>query len=151
MIFPSNDNLLYSIYNILTLELKHFGSKTEFSKYFSNSRNDKLWDYFNENKLVDFNFNCLQFSIESIENFLNSNIKLQESNRSKSVNIKIFYEGLKENIPTITLAKKLGITRQSLAESYKYRSKKEWIFKIEKVITALPLNPFKIGKSINNG
>lgn len=142
-------NAYYSTYTLFNPIKKiniNFASKNEFSKYFSKSRNDKLWDYFNDNKLIDFNFNCLSYSIESLEQFFNSNIKLKASNKSVSVNVKIFYNGLKNKKSNIKLSDELGINRHSLTESYKERSKEEWLNLFETVITALPLNPFKIGK-----
>ena len=117
----------YIVCNPIKGITKYFGSKTEFSKYFSDSRNTKLWDYFKENNLIDFNFNCLPYSIESKEHFFNSNIKLKDSNRSSLVNVKIFYEGLINKESNINLAQKLNINRHTLSESYKYRSKEEWI------------------------
>lgn len=138
---------VYTIYNILEQTVINYSSKTEFSKHFSKSRNDKLWDYFNDNKLIDFNFNCLEYSIKSVNNFLNSNIKLKKDNKSATVNIKVFYEGLKEKESNTTLSNKLGINRHSLSDSFKIRSREEWLNLFDKVLSVLPLNPFKIGKS----
>lgn len=61
-------------------------------------------------------------------------------------NIKVFYEGLKEKESNTTLSNKLGINRHSLSDSFKERSREEWLNLFNKVLSVLPLNPFKIGK-----
>ena len=127
----------YTVCNPINDIVKHFGSKNEFSLYFSQSRNDQLWDYFCKNNLVDFNFNCLPQSIESLENFFNSNIKLRNNNKSALVNIKQFYNGLINKTSNIELAKILGINRHTLTEAFKERSKDDWIKLITCVINSI--------------
>lgn len=53
---------------------------------------------------------------------------------------------LKEKESNTTLSNKLGINRHSLSNSFKERSRGEWLNLFNKVLSALPLNPFKIGK-----
>lgn len=43
----------YTLYNIFTEEVLHFGSKVQFSLYFSKSKNDKLYELFNNRITVD--------------------------------------------------------------------------------------------------
>lgn len=43
----------YTLYNIFTEEVLHFGSKVQFSLHFSKSKNDKLYELFNNRITID--------------------------------------------------------------------------------------------------
>lgn len=125
---------LCDLYNLITKEELHFASKKQFSLHFSNSKNDKLYDYYVENNLIDFDFNCVNLPKTKTDLF-NMNIKLS---RNKFCNVKIWYNALNQCTSKVDIAKATNIERRTIASYLKERSQIEWIKLLDSVISKLP-------------
>lgn len=129
-----------SLYNLKTGEINNFTSKTQFSLYFSNSRNDKLYDKYCT--FIDDNFLTAK-QICSINDFWNSDIVFWKTSRSMNTcNLHDYFNALNTYTTNIEFAKKLGINRHTVTEMLKYKSIKVRLLEINSILGHLP-NLFK--------
>lgn len=115
----------------------YFPSKIQFSYHFSDSRNDKLYDkYFNE-KFLDFQFRCVEKPLTKNE-FLNREIYIKNTLHSKKIKIKLWYDALSKCTSNVEMQNYCGLDRRIIGQALKERSKIDWIKMIDKIISKLP-------------
>ena len=128
----------YILYNLITGEEKHYGSKRQFSLAFSDSINDGIYKYYSENNLLDFNFRCTKFPKNKKE-FLNFTI-----NPSPTLNKRVWgkledwYNGLLKSNNKKDIERLTNFKRGCIDSALEARNKIEWIKIIEKVLDQLP-------------
>lgn len=129
---------IITVYNLKTSKSKRFSSKRQLCAYLGLKRFGA--DFFDKLKRD----NTIWWNYETIFNFDKNSIKnaticLKQSNKGvKQVNLIEFYKGLKENLSLVELGKRLGVTRHTLSDAFKERSRKEWFNDLNEVITTLP-------------
>lgn len=131
---------VYKLYNLNTGEIINFSSKTQFSLYFSNSKNDKLYDKYLT--FIDENFLTAK-DIKSMSDFWNSDLVIQRSNRSiKVCNVKTYLNALKSYKTNIEFSEKMGIDRHTVTKMLSEKSISTRLKELEFTIGHLP-NLFK--------
>lgn len=135
----SNFTQSCDLYNLLTKEEKHFGSKLQFSLEFSKSKNDKLYDYYLDNNILDFEFRCVK-NPKNKEEFLNLVLSLSPRfNKTTQRTVKEWYNALLECDTKQAISDKTNISRHTITTLLnKHRNKIDWIRLIEKVLNQLP-------------
>lgn len=128
----------YVLYNLITGEEQHFGSKRQFSLAFSNSVNDALYDYYNNNNLIDHYFRCTKYP-KNKEDFLNYLINpgptLYKRTWGKLGN---WYEGLLHSENKKDIEKLTTFKRTCIDSALNARNKIEWIRIIDLILSKLP-------------
>lgn len=131
---------IYKLYDLETGEIVNFPSKTQFSLYFSNSRNDKLYDkYLN---FIDENFLTAK-KIKTLQDFLNSDIVIYRNKKTiKTCNIRIYLNALKNYSTNINLGKIINVSRRTVARMLNNKSINTRLKELENTIGHLS-NLFK--------
>lgn len=125
----------YRLYDLITSNVLYFSNKTQFSLYFSNSRNDKLYDMY-EN-LIDENFLTTK-NINSYEELSKMDFIFSRTKTNiKKINILTYYDILKSHKTLIDSSSKLGITRKLLSDLFKRKSINDRISEVENLIARI--------------
>lgn len=133
----SSTTTICNLYSLIDDKKYSFSSKRQFSLFFSNSCNDKLYDrYLNEN-IIDFEFRCV-YEIKSKNDLLSLNLNLRKRLSKTRFNLKEWYEILLNSNTVVEIANKTKINRSTLQDIFKERSKTEWVQLISQILTRLP-------------
>lgn len=128
---------LCSLHNLHTGETKYFASKVQFSYEFSKSKNDKLYDKYLKEDIIDFHFRCVNIPVNKDE-FWNRDIYIRDTSRTKRVNIKTWYNALNKCKTNIEIGNCCNIDRKLAGLALSERSRIEWIKMIDQAVSALP-------------
>lgn len=128
---------LCSVYNLYENTEKKFASKVQFSYEFSKSKNDKLYDYMKDNKIIDFQFRST-FKPKNKNELYESTLILRESNKGAKCNFKIWYDALKSSSKIIKISENCNIGRKTVGNIFQYRDRDAWINMLEVVINQTP-------------
>lgn len=123
----------YRLFNLVDGNEIKFGSKNQFSLYFSKSPNDKLYDLFSDRINWDF---LTTNKIESESELFSREIEIDKTkyNFSSTCNLALWYKALKTGRNKVHMQEICGVDRKKIAQSFKKRSKEEWIELIETAI-----------------
>ena len=128
----------YVLYNLVTKEEKHYGSKRQFSLAFSDSINDGIYKYYSENNLIDFYFRCTKYP-KNKQEFLNFTI-----NPSPFLNKRVWgkledwYNALLKSKTNKDIENISSFKRGCIESALSSRTKGEWIKLISSIISGLP-------------
>lgn len=143
-IIITNTNTKYSsirtmceLYNLLDNSCKKFASKQVWSLEFSDKPNWSLYDKMLKENLIDWNFRT-PCKVTTKKDFLNLNIYIKNTSRSKKCNIGLWLKGLQSSTVKVEISKIVGIDRRIISESFKDRSQLEWVKLLTKIIATLP-------------
>lgn len=122
----------YILYNIITSKILYFSSKTQFSLNFSDSKNDKLFDMYQN--LIDENFNTTE-EVLSIDKLMSMDFIFSRTKTNiKKCNLAVYYNALLLHKTAVDTAKKLGVDRKFVTELFKRKSIKDRINEVDSLI-----------------
>lgn len=137
---------VYVLYDLKNNEQLCFPSKTQFSLYFSKSRNDKLYDKYCS--FIDEQFRTA-INIQSLEDFWNSDFVFYRTTRSiKTCNMKTYYNALKNFTNNVTFAKDISWDRHLVSNYIEQKPIEVRIKEIEETAGHLS-NSLKIGNPLS--
>ena len=128
----------YPLYNLITNEEKHFGARRQFALYLTNSTNNTLFDYYNDNNLIDYNFRCTKLP-KNKQDFLNFIIN-PSPNLNKRVwgKLEDWYNALLKSKTNKDIESISSFKRGCIESALSSRTKGEWIKLISNIISGLP-------------
>lgn len=136
----ANTSGMYKLYNLKTGEIITFSSKTQFSLYFSNCRNDKLYDKYLT--FIDENFLTAK-KINSMNDFWASDLIIQRNSKTiKVCNINVYLNALQSYKTNIEFSKKIGVNRHTVTKMLSEKSISTRLEELESAAGHLP-NLFK--------
>lgn len=128
---------LCDLYDLLEDKVYHYTSKRQFSFFFSDHPNLKLYEKYLNDKILDFNFRCV-YEIKTKRDLYNLNLNLRTRLSKTKCNFKLWYDTLKTEKSNIKIGEKTGINRTTIGDIFKDRSQIDWILLMEKVLSKLP-------------
>lgn len=121
----------YMLYNIMTGEIKYFSSKTQFAKYFNNTKHE-MYDHY-EN-CIDENYFCTK-QISSLEELFTLDFMISRTSTCiKQCNLKIYYDALRTHKTNTNTAAKLNVNRHYVKTLFERKSLKDRISEVEMLI-----------------
>ena len=128
---------LCDLYNLIEHTCSHYSSKRQFSLFFSEVSNNKLYDKYKDEKILDFFGRCV-IKPESKEDLFGLNINLRKRLSKTKCSFKIWYNALTTSKTNKEIVEKTGINRSTIQDIFKERSWIEWVQFMDKIISALP-------------
>lgn len=128
---------LCDLYNLIENSESHYSSKRQFSLAFSSSKNDKLYDKYKNENILDFYGRCV-IKPNTVEELNKLNINLRKRLSKTKCSFKIWYKALTTSKTNKEVTEKSGINRSTLQDIFKERSWIEWVQWMDKVLSRLP-------------